>query len=313
MFEIIPICIREILVGFKSTLTSRKADIMLIKLFSGARATGHVFYLKNGRVSDKGLAYRGLIGPKTTVAVVPTTPQILDFSVEARTQDKQSLTVTGDLKITLSPKTAVAKFDFTVDPKQGSYLSQWEQTLRAIVIEHVLGPIHTKAKELDVETAMLAHEAFANAVQTSLNGSDKPLSEKGIVVESCSVASIEADDEEITEAIGSKERQEMLAESDKAMHARRLKASANDRAVKRYEAATVLNLETDRAKLIDEQSKNKQKEAEADAEATKTRLVPFTEADAGKVLGAALMKMAESGRIANLSIVPEMLAALGQK
>ena len=53
---------------------------MLITLFRSAGATGHVFFLKNGRTRDMGLAYSGFIGPMTTVAIVPTTPQILNFA-----------------------------------------------------------------------------------------------------------------------------------------------------------------------------------------------------------------------------------------
>jgi hypothetical protein len=284
---------------------------MLIRLFRGAGATGHVFFLKNGHTRDKGLAYSGFYGPKTTIAVVPTTPQILDFAVKARTSDRQNVTVTGNIKLTLTPAHAVSRFDFTVG-EQGAYQNPWDQTLRAIVIEQVLAPIHDQAGTLDVETATQSHKSFEDAVTKAVAGAS-PLISKGIVVESCSIVRIEADDKEVEQAIGARERQAMLTEADRALHDRRLKAAENERAVKTYEAETALRLEEERTKLLDRQGENKKKEALADAEAMKTRLAPFNEVEAGKVLGAALMRMAEGGRIANLSIVPELLTALQQR
>jgi hypothetical protein len=284
---------------------------MLIRLFRGAGATGHVFFLKNGRARDKGLAYSGLHGPRTTIAVVPTTPQILDFAVKARTSDRQNITVAGNIKVSLVPARAVSRFDFTVG-EQGAYLNPWDQPLRAIVIEHVLAPIHDQARALDVEAATQSHKAFADAVTHAVAGA-AVLDDKGISVDSCSIVRIEADDKEVEQAIGARERQAMLTEADGALHERRLKAAENERAVKTYEAQTALRLEEARSQLLDQQGENRKKEAEAEAEATRTRLQPFSEAEAGHVLGAALMKMAEGGRIANLSIVPELLAALQQR
>jgi hypothetical protein len=55
------------------------------------------------------------------------------------------------------------------------------------------------------------------------------------------------------------------------------------------------------------------KTAENDARAIEIRLLPFKAADAGKVLGAALMEMAKNGRIGSLSVVPELFAALQDK
>ncbi len=283
--------------------------MLFIRLFRRAGTTGHVFFLKNGATEDKGLAYSGFIGPKTAVAVVPTTSQILDFSVETRTADKQAVTVTGNLKVALSPAEAVAKFDFTVNTADGAYLSPWEQMLRAVVIEHVLAPIHETAKTLTVEAAMSAHARFETAITAALSAATV-LAQKGISIESCSTMKIEPRDNEVTASIGSKERQAMLTASDLALHTRRLKASDNDRAVKTFESQTALKLEEERAKLVAQQSENKQQEAEADAKATKTRLSALEGASGGKVLGAAIMKMAETGRVGNLSIVPELLTAL---
>ena len=235
---------------------------MLIRLFRKAGTTGHVFFLKNGTRRDMGVGYSGFIGLKTAVAVVPTTPQVIDFVIEARTRDKQVITVTGDLKVALDPAAAVAKFDFTVDPASGAYCEPWEETLNAIALECALPSIHDLARTLEVETATTAHKQFGDAVRIAAT-STSALKEKGLYVDSCSITRIEPNDDEVTASIGSKERQTMLTQADLALHTRRLKAAESDRGVKTYESETALKLEEERAKLLAQQIMNKQQEAEA--------------------------------------------------
>lgn len=135
----------------------------------------------------------------------------------------------------------------------------------------------------------------------------------GITIGSCSIPKIEPTDEEVADAIGAKERQGMLTEADKALHNRRLEAALNERAVKEYEAGTKLELEKKQGILLNEQAKNKKKEAETDAEATKIRFEPLKDVESGKLLGAAIMDAAKSGRLGNLAITSEFLAAIGKE
>lgn len=283
---------------------------MFLTLFRKAGATGHVFLLKNGSSKSKGLAWSGFILPSTTVAVIPTTARILDFSVDARTKDKQNVSVTGNLKVVLDPNVASKRFDFTVDPQNGSYTSQWEEDLQAIVLERVLGPMRREVKTLTIEDAVLAHGELEAIVKDALTGDANPLSARGITVESCSVDRIEAEDEDVAQSIGAKERETMLAAADKATHDRRIAAATNERAVQTYEARTKLELEKERANLIKKQGENKTTEAAADAEAIKIRLAPMNEVEPNKLLAASIMEMARSGRIGSLTISPELLAAI---
>lgn len=283
---------------------------MFITLFRRAGATGHVFLLKNGKSKSYGLAWSGLILPSTTVAVVPTTARMINFSIDARTSDKQSVTITGNLKVTLDAEKSAGKFDFTVDPKNGSYLSRWEQDLQAIVLERVLGPVRGKVVTQRIDEIVLAHADIETAVTTALEGNVNSLSTRGIIVESCSIDRIEAEDEKVMNSIGATEREAMLSAADRATHDRRIQQSTNERAVQTYEAQTKLELEKERANLIAKQSKNKKLEAVAEAEATKIRLAPMSDVEPGKLLAASIMELAKSGRIGNLTITPEIFAAV---
>lgn len=296
---------------------------MLIKLFSSAGATGHVFLLRKGRVSNKGLAYSGFIGPKTTVAVVPTTSQILNFAIDAQTKDKQNVVTSGNLTVTLSPEQAVSKFDFTVSPDNGGYKGNWEKILNAKVIERVLRAVLDTVKDLDIEDATRSQKEVEDGVTEALDSNDT-FSDYGITIDSCSIPKIKPRDEEVEDSIGAKERQAMLSEADEALHDRRMNAAGNDRTLgefesvtererEEYEADTALGLEKKQSDLIEEQAKNKQREAEIDAKATKTRLEPMQEIEPGNLVGASIMEAAKSGRLGNLAITSEFLAALGQK
>lgn len=284
--------------------------MLMIRLFRSAGATGHVFLMNNSRSQDKGLAYSGFIGPMTTVAVVPTTPQILNFAIIAQTKDKQKVTVSGNITASLIPAVSVRKFDFTVDVGSGGYQGDWSKTINALIVERAVRAVHAKLRDLDVEDATRSQKEVEDAIMAELGGDN--LAIDGISVTSCSIPKIDPDNE-VSAAIGASERQTMLAAADMALHDRRLKAAGNDRAVREFDAQTNLKLEEERAKLIDEQGKNKEKEAEADAKATELRLAPLKDIDAGKLLGAALIEGLKEDRIGTIVIGPELLGALQQK
>ena len=283
-----------------------------ISLFRGAGATGHVFLLNGGKTNDKGLAYSGLIGPMTTVAVVPTVPQILDFSVEAISSDKQKLTVAGSVTITLILATAVKSFDFTV-ANNGQYVNanEWTRLLHSLVTEQVLEPIRTKASTSKIEEALKAQKEFGDSVLEALQKATT-VTGKGITFVSCSISDVEATDNQVADAIGAKDKELMLTEADKARHDRRTEASKNDRALKTYEAQTLLALEEERKNLIEKQSDNKKAEADADADVIKKKLAALNETDAGKVLSSALLEFAKNGRVGTLNIGPELFTAMQQ-
>lgn len=283
----------------------------IIRLFNGAGATGHVFYMRKGRTENKGPAYSSFIGLKTIVAVVPTTPQIVDFAIDAQTRDNQGVKVRGSLAASFTPDVAVSKFDFTVDPGNGGYIGNWVPTLKAMVVERVVRVVLEKVSGLSVHEVLRAQKSIEDDVTKEL--SEKSLLDFGVMIGSCSIPKIGPSDEEVEAAIGAEERQKMLSDADKAMHERRLKAVENDRAVKTYEAGTKLQLEKEQAAILAEQAKNKKTEAETDAAATEIRLAPLRKAEPKELLGAAILEAAKAGRLSTLNVTTELLAVLNQQ
>ena len=282
----------------------------LFKFFRGAGAAGMVFLLNNGERKNKGLAYSGILGPYTTVAVVPTVSRIIPFSVSTRSKDEQAVTVTGELEITLDPDTVVSKFDFTVN-NSGGYTGDWEEALRSLVIAQILKPVHTKAGELDVKDAVKSMAVFETTIVSSGASTQKDLlAEKGIKLVSASVKKVEADDAELSRALGATEKQGLLTTADAAVHGRRSKAAENDRSLKQYEAQTVQALEEDRKKLIEFQITNDKLKADADVENQQKRLALYKDIEPGKLLAVSLMDFAGNGNVGTLNIGPELLTAI---
>lgn len=281
-----------------------------ITLFRAAGATGHVFTLSRGKSQDRGIGWSGLIGPMTTVAVVPTVPQIVNFSVDAYTKDMQQITVSGCIQARLNGQVAMSTFDFTVDNHSGGYRTRWEALLQESVIEQVLDPIRNQALELDISTAVTSQPQFEATIRSAITGDSNPLKARGIVVESCSVSTVGPSDDEVNEAIGSREREALLSEADTARHDRRLKAVENDRTIKTFEAETGLKLEQERAKLVAEQGKNMVALANSEAEATEARLKPMTSIDSGQLMAASLMVAAKEGKLGSVALTTELLAVV---
>ena len=284
--------------------------MLFFTLFRHAGATGQVFLAKGGKLKSKGLAWSGFIAPWTTVAVVPTTPQTQSFSIEARTCDKQTVRIVGDIKVVLDPETAASKFDFTMDPKQGSYKKPWEQDLHACVIAQVLVPLRDRVKDMYVANVVTAHAEIMNSVKSALTDANNPFSGYGIRVESCSIEVIEATDDEVANSIGATARQLMLTDADSAVHKRQMQSVENTRAVQTFEAETKKKLEEKRKELIEAQSANKQLEAAADAEAARARFAPMMELDPGQLLAMSIKQLADSGRVGTLNISPDLITAV---
>ncbi len=288
--------------------------------FSSAGATGNVFLFKDGTIRDKGIAYSGFIGRATTVAIVPTTMQTVNFSLEVQTSDKQTANVSGSVQVLLNPKIIVSKLDFTVNKESGGYLNQWQTVFQALITEKIPGPIRAKAKEISIVDIVNAQKELGDQLQTSL-AAEKSLSDFGILVQSCSVSKIVPTSSDILKAIGAEEKEQLLTKADKATHARQMAGAEDTRTLKQFESQTNLKLVEDNQKIIKQQNDNEKLKADAvlviekekkDAELahSKQELEELTKIPSDKLLSISLVKFAQSGNLNNLNISPELINAI---
>lgn len=236
------------------------------------------------------------------------------ISLDAKTSDKQDVSASGEITVAFDAAKALRAFDFTVDIAGGGYVGPWQVVLQQLLNEQVMGPLRTKLGKLKIEEAVSAQPQLEEAIAKALDAdtpAGKVLAEKGVRYVSCSMADVAPQDDDVASALGVKEREAMLAEADDARHERRMSAAENERTIKTYEAATVLSLEEEKAKLVKKQGQNEEDKAKFDALASTARLAPFSKAKPGAVLVAAVMKMADRG-VTSLTISPELLAAIKQ-
>lgn len=288
--------------------------------FSSAGATGNVFLFKDGTIRDMGIAYSGFIGTATTVAIVPTTMQTINFSLEVQTSDKQAANVSGSVQVLLDPKVIVSKLDFTADKENGSHLNQWQTVLQSLIVEKIPGPIRAKAKETGVVNIVNAQKDLGDELQTALLA-EKSLSDFGILIQSCSVSKITPSNSDIAKAIGAEEKEQLLTKADKATHTRQMAAAGDTRTLKQFESQTNLKLEEDRTKIIEKQNANEKLKAdavllidkekkEAELAHSKQELEELVKVPSDKLLSISLVKFAQSGNLNNLNISPELINAI---
>lgn len=280
--------------------------LRVFRFFNKAGASGHVFLIKKGKTKNKGLAWGGIVGLTTAIAVVPTDGIVIPFAVDAQTSDKQQVRVPGSLLVKLDPEKAKNEFDFTVDSATGAYEKEWEQTLRANVVNQIMAPLRDKVQSITISAAASSYKDIADAIAGSLG-------EGGTVsILSCSLGEIKSSNEKVSEAIGATEREALLQSADKAMHDRRMKAAENDRDLKEYEIQTAQEVESKKAQLIAEQNKNKEAAATGDAKVIELIFAKYKEEGPAKLLAYSILKLAEGGRVGTLNISPDILTSLQQ-
>lgn len=288
--------------------------------FGSAGATGNVFLFKDGVIKNKGIAYSGFIGRATTVAIVPTTMQTINFSLEVQTSDKQTANMSGSVQVLFNPETIVSKLDFTVNKESGGYLNQWQTVFQALITEKIPGPIREKAKQITIVNIVNSQKELGDQLQTSLIA-EKSLSDFGILVQSCSVSKIAPSNSDILRAIGATEKEALLAKSDEATHKRQMSAAENDKALKTFELETDLSLEVQKKKIIEQENANEKlqadaklviekEQADAKLEQLKNELEQLNSLGSDKLLGVSLFNFAKSGRLQTLNISPELIHAI---
>ena len=283
---------------------------LLPRMFNHAGATAHVFLISGGKPVDKGLGYAGLIGPWTSVAVVPTAPTTVDYQIIERSRDNQLMMVTGNVSIVLDPAVAVGRLDFTVEVASGAYKNPWDPALKAAVVEVLQGAIRDVANSLDIKEAPKSQKAFEEKVVAAIGGAQDKIKAKGFHFETVYVSKVAPTDREVDAAIGAEERAELIRKSLEAAHGLRMQALGDELAIGEQEAANALTLERKRAELLTKRNENDLLAAEGEKAANAKRLEAYTGVNPAVLLGAAVLRLVESGQgIEHFSIVPEMFAA----
>ncbi len=287
--------------------------ILGYKYFNFAGQNDFVVFSRNGVEKKAGKGLAGLIGPGTSVSIVPLGVQTVSFQVTEYSQDKQQVLVQGELVVDYVPEMR-ENFDFSVFPVNGNYRNDPTAQIEDQVRIAVRGPIRTLLAEAEVASltatgAVQIEETLAEAVADASSDLMQRLAKNNIAVQSASVKVVMPAERGLAGAIGASEREALLAQQDDAVADRRMNAAESDRDIRTFEEQTALSLVEEQAKRVAKEGENLIAQAGSEAEANEKRLAIYKDMPSGDVLALAILKAAEEG-VGNLSIDPSLLAAV---
>jgi hypothetical protein len=252
---------------------------------------------------------------------VPTSSVDANLVFNEVTSNFQAVTFQGQFTYRVhNPKRAAELLNFTMDPATHQYVSNDPDHLAQRITNVIQMETRTEIQRRSLEEVLSQFEVIAASAQGRIKDS-KLLEPLG--AEILSVYFIGAKPTpEVAKALEADYRETLLRKADMAIYARRAAAVEEERKIKENELSTEITLEEQRRKLIDLQGENALREAESrgkaaeeearyHARAKQLELDVYNAIDSRKVLAFALNELGQNaGRIGNLNITPDILAAI---
>jgi hypothetical protein len=293
----------------------------LIGYFKG-QPTEYIIRYASGRVAreGQGLAFFYL-KYNTQIVAVPTSSVDANLVFNEVTSNFQAVTIQGQFTYRIhNPRQAAELLNFSLNPVTHQHLSNDPDRLAQRITNIIQMETRTEIQQRSLEEVLSQYETIAARVQERVKNSAllDPLG-----VELLSVYFVAAKPTpEVAKALEADYRETLLRKADMAIYARRAAAVEEERKIKENELNTEIAMEQQRRQLIDLQGDNALKEAAHRGKAleeearyrTKARqmeLELYATLEPKKVLSLALSELGQNAeRIGNLTITPEILAAL---
>jgi hypothetical protein len=292
-----------------------------IGFFKG-QPTEYILKYVAGRVvrEGQGLAFFYL-KHNTQVIAVPTSSRDANLVFNEVTNNFQAVTIQGQFTYRIhGPKQAAALLNFAMDPANHEYLSKDPDRLAQRITNIIQMETRGELQDRSLEEALSQYETVAANVLRRVK--EKALLES-MGVELLSVHFVAAKPTpEVAKALEAEYRETLLRKADEAIYARRAAAVEEERKIKENELNTEIALEQKRRQLIDLQGENElreaenrgkalEQEAEYRARARERELAVYKALDPRSILALAMNDLGNNaGKIGNLTITSEMLAAL---
>ncbi len=303
--------------------------------------TTYVLHYRRGRVVREGAGQAFFyFAPNSEIVTVPLTSTNVPFIFNEVTADFQDAAIQGEISYRVTdPKRLATVLDFSVDQKL-RYRSDDPTKLndRLIHAAQILARSFTQKNPL--REVLVSSATLITDVLQGLQGS-AAVSMLGVEVFELSILSIRGNPE-MSKALQSEAREELLRKSDEAVYVRRNAAVEQERRIRENELNTEVAValkqrqvretqmsgevavEQQRAALVDQKVENDRKEADARAHALQATLEPLKNIDwrtllaansgrddTGRVIAMAFQELASnSGKIGELNISPDLLRSL---
>ncbi len=281
-----------------------------IKYFK-AEPTEYARMRVGGNVKKEGEGISGFYMPfRTTIEMVCVSSNDQPFVFQEVSKDNQEINLQGGFIYRVSdPRTAIGKYNLSIDPKTKIYQTDDNKKLA----EHVLQLVKVEARKVvqttSLEQLLVMGDDLANRVTDTLAQRDI-VKGMGIDFQTLYFESIRPKPE-IAKALEANYREGLLQKADEAIYTRRALAVEKERTIKENEMRTQIEIEEKRKQLVEIEGANILQEADYKAKATKKGLDAYDGIGSDMVVAQALMKFGENAeRIGNLNITPDILAGI---
>lgn len=144
------------------------------------RADEHTMIVKDGQVEKHGRGMSCLVTKRRHVMAVPGAHLSAHLKFPARSFDMQPVEIEGDLTYRIvSPSRAATSFDFSVDPKTGTYLSGGPSSLRRAVVSIARDLARDEISRMNIDGVLGGEPAVGRAILVRMRHSPR-LRELGV-------------------------------------------------------------------------------------------------------------------------------------
>lgn len=278
--------------------------------FFKAEPSEFVIHQTRGKTKRAGAGLSFLyFGPTASISLVPATTLDSGFVFNEVTRNFQQITVQGALTYRIKdPKRIAELLDFTIKAPGRAYRTKDPEKLAQRILSVVQKRTQAAVRDLTLEQAVLKGEALAREVFV-MTSDDAELLAGGLEILSLHFTSVRPTPE-MAKALEAEQREALQRRADEAIYARRAAAVEQERKIKENELATEVALEEQKQALIKLQAENAEKEALFRAKAQEIELGPFKNMDPKILMALAFRSIgANAGKIGNLTLTPDLLAA----
>lgn len=292
-----------------------------LRFFKGL-PTEYIIRYRSGHVvaQGAGLAFYYL-AHNTQIVAVPTASADGNFVFNEVTKNFQPVTIQGQFTYRIAePMVAANLLNFSVDPTSRRALSNDPERIPNRIANVIQMQTRAEIQSRSLEEALADAQIIAEKVLLAVqNGA--LLQTLGVELVQIYFVAVKPTPD-MAKALEAPYRETLLRAADQAVYARRAAAVEDERKIKQNELNTDITLEESRRQLIDLEGANAEQEAEFrgraleqeaayKARATQMELELFQKLEPRLVLALAMRDLGQNaGRIGNLNITPEILAAL---
>jgi len=216
--------------------------------------TDFVLLFRSGKLrkSGSGLSFF-YYAPSSSVVIVPAASKDTPFIFNESTNDFQSIAIQGQITYRVSdPAKLATMLDFTVD-RNGHYTGDGMEVLPVRLTNLVQITVREKITNLNLKEALAAASDIVNHVHEKLKNSEQ-MKLLGLDLVDFSILKI-SPTPEISRALESTAREELLKAADQAVYERRNFAVEQERIIKENELQTQISVE-EKNRLIREEQMN---------------------------------------------------------